>query len=281
MKISLPSFCAVFVVLTIRFMATAQSYNLAPLWSAAPGTATYVTSSGGANTPNERGMAYDPASNRVFVAQRSANNYTVHVIHGDTGAKLHNLKTNGIVAVVASEVAGANGIGLVAIDVADDGAVFACNESPNASGGSNPFSEAKLFRVYRWADSSPDTIPDQIFQGDPANEVGNFRWGDVLAVRGSGTATQIALDNQNTSAKFVAALQPVDASLKIFTNIFFTQDTASPFGGGIGRTLEFGTGNTVWQKRRGAALLQHEFDPATPGGPAALLAEHANYPTSV
>src|SRR5207244_7460169 len=114
------------------------AFHRSSLWTAAPGAQPYVTSTGGANTPNERGFAYNALSNQVLVVQRGGSgsaNYTVHVIDAATGTKLYNMKTNGIQLVVASEISGANGIGLVAISVADDGAVYACNESPNAGGG--------------------------------------------------------------------------------------------------------------------------------------------------
>src|SRR5439155_17968932 len=202
----------------------------------------YVTSTGGAGTPNERGIAYNALSNQLYVVQRSGNNYTVHVVDASSGTKLYNLKTNGILPVVASEVSGANGIGLVAIDVADDGAVYACNESPNAGGGSD-LSTNKLFRVYRWANSDSNTLPTQIFEGDPAAQSSNFRWGDVLDARGSGTNTQILLDNQNTSARFLAILRPADATMHTFASTSFFQDTAAPFGTSIGRSLEFGLGD--------------------------------------
>src|SRR5437773_11976570 len=176
--------------------ALGQPYHLSPLWSAAPGDPLkpYVTSTSGAGTPNERGIAYNALSNQLYVVQRSGNNYAVHVVDANTGTKLYNLKTNGILPVIASEVSGANGIGLVAIDAAADGAVYACNESPNASGGSNPFSTNKLFRMYRWANSDSNTLPVEIFEGDPAGpQSDNFRWGDVLEARGSGLNTQIIL----------------------------------------------------------------------------------------
>src|SRR5438477_12971203 len=86
--------------------AIGQTYRLSPLWSAAPGDPLkpYVTSTGGAGTPNERGIAYNALSNQLYVVQRSGNNYAVHVVDANTGTKLYNLKTDGILPVVASEV---------------------------------------------------------------------------------------------------------------------------------------------------------------------------------
>src|SRR5438874_12147657 len=120
--------------------ALGQTYHLSPLWSAAPGDPLkpYVTSTGGAGTPNERGIAYNALSNQLYVVQRSGNNYAVHVVDANTGTKLYNLKTDGILPVVASEVSGANGIGLVDIDAAADGAVYAGKESTYACGGHYP-----------------------------------------------------------------------------------------------------------------------------------------------
>jgi hypothetical protein len=262
----------------------ADLYHLNPLWSAAPGAAPYVTPGGG-GTPAERSFAYNALSNQVLVVQRSGNNYTIHVVNGSTGEKLYNLKTNGIVLVVQSEVSGANGIGLVAIDVAEDGAIYACNSSPNAGGGTASFNTNKFFRVYRWANSDSNTLPVQIFEGDPASQSVNLRWGDNLDVRGSGLNTQIILDNQNTAARFMAILQP-NGSMESFAPAFFYQDTATPFGNSIGRSLEFGSGDTFWQKRKPtasvpAALLQSSFDFAAFPNISPVVSTHTNFPISL
>src|SRR5688572_11427179 len=205
-------------------------YHLSPLWTATPAAGSYVTSTGGAGTPNERSIGFNALSNQLYVVQRSGNNYTVHVIDGSTGTKLYNLKTNGILPVVASEVAGANGIGLVALDVAADGAIYACNASPNAGGGVNPFATNKLLRVYRWENSDSNTLPVQIFSGDPAAQTSNFRCGDALVARGSGLDTQVMMDNQNTSSRYLAILRPVDGTMTEFYSSYYFQDTATPFG---------------------------------------------------
>ncbi|PYJ81751.1 MAG: hypothetical protein DME22_20495 [Verrucomicrobia bacterium] len=263
--------------------ALGQTYHLSPLWSAAPGDPLklYVTSTGGAGTPNERGIAFNALSNQLYVVQRSGNNYTVHVVDANAGTKLYNLRTNGILPVVTSEVSGANGIGLVAIDAAADGAVYAGNESPNASGGSNPFSTNKLFRMYRWANSDSNTLPVEIFEGDPAGQSDNFRGGDVLDARGSGLNIQIILDNQNASARFLAILRPTDVTMKSFSATFFFQDTGTPFGASIGRSLEFGVGDTLWQKRTAAPLLQSSFDFNASQNISPTLAAYANFPDSL
>jgi hypothetical protein len=255
-------------------------FHLNSLWSATPGAQAYVTTGGG-GTPAERSFAYNSLSNQVYVVQRSGNNYTIHVIDGSTGTKLYNLKTNGIILVVQSEVSGANGIGLVAIDVADDGAIYACNASPNAGGGTTAFNTNKYFRVYRWANSDSNTLPVQIFEGDPAAQASNFRWGDNLDARGSGLDTQVLLDNQNSSGRFMTILRPTDGTMSAFSSGYFFQDTATPFGTSIGRSLEFGMGDTIWQKRRNAALIHSSFDLTSIPGISPVVSMHTNFPVNL
>ncbi|HZO83679.1 MAG TPA: immunoglobulin domain-containing protein [Verrucomicrobiae bacterium] len=262
---------------SINIINAEDLFHLAPLWSATPGVAPYVTSTGGTSTPNERSIGFNALSNQLYVVQRNANNYTVHVVDGSTGAKLYNLRTNGILPVVASEVSGQNGIGLVAIDVGDDGAVYACNSSPNASGGSNPFAANKLFRVYRWANSDSNTLPVQIFEGDPAGQTANYRWGDVLDARGSGIDTQLLLDNQNANVRFLAILTPADDTMTAFLPRSYTQNAASIPGASIGRSLDFGVGDTFWQKRRINALVHSSFDQTT----TTVTATYTNFPASI
>ena len=43
-----------------------------------------------------------------------------------------------------------------------------------------------MFRMYRWANSDSNALPVEIFEGDPAGQSDNFRWGDVLEARGCG-----------------------------------------------------------------------------------------------
>jgi hypothetical protein len=111
--------------------------------------------------------------------------------------------------------------------------------------------------VYRWADSGPTTAPVLIYQGDPSGTPPgiNNRWGDVLAARGSGTNTQLALNSYE--GLFGAILEPVDGTLTNFTNFWFN-DSAG--GGSIGRSIQFGTNNVVLEKRKGAALVYSSYD---------------------
>src|SRR5439155_24104605 len=99
-------------VYTLQYDFTAAS---GPLWSLAPGSRPYITSTGGANTPLERSVAYNAVSNQVIIISRTGalTGLTVNVLDATTGADLYKLNTNGI--------SGGNLV-LLAIACADDGA---------------------------------------------------------------------------------------------------------------------------------------------------------------
>ncbi len=248
---------------------------LTQLWSAGPldgvpwmNTNTTLT----ANVPNQRTLAYNAPSNQLYVISRSSSttsNFVVYVLNATNGSLLYTLKTNGIRGGI-----GKAGIGLVSIGVADDGAVYAANVSLDAagSGGADPTS---MFRVYRWADAGSNTIPVQIFSGDPAGTNAAMRWGDTLAVRGAGTNTQLLIDTDTTvsGTRYTAILTPTSGALTNFSARWFT---ATNSGNTIGRSLEFEPGtNSIWQKGAGAALVKTTFDPATSLGGARIASANA------
>src|SRR5207244_11151811 len=71
------------------------------------------------------------------------------------------------------------------------------------------------------------------------------RVGDTFAVRGAGTSTEVALDDD--VGMYGAILQPLDSTLSSFlTNPFFTTN-ARP---SLGRSLQFGPTNSIWLKPR-------------------------------
>jgi hypothetical protein len=235
-------------------------YTLSQAWAAPAGDGSfpYVTSNGGANTPNERSFAYNSLSNQLIVVRcpPASTAYTVYVVDGDTGTLQHTLDTSTIIHTSDSEVAGSNPIDLVAAGVADDGAVYICSETPNASGGQ--FGDTtKMLHIYRWANSASNTVPALIYQGDPSDQPAgiNQRWGDVLAVRGSGTNTELILNSFDGA--FDAVLKPTDSSMATFTNFWFA---GSGGGGSIGRSLQFGTNDTVFEKRKGAPLFLSNYN---------------------
>lgn len=258
----------------------ADLFHLSLLWrTSVTDGQPYINLTGGSgNTPSTRWMAYNALSNHLLMAIRSSSttsNYDAWVVNATNGAPLYKLNTNGITLGVAK-----GGIGLVGIGVADDGAVYACNSSPDAAGsaGADP---TGFFRVYRWANDGSTTVPVQVFQADPASQSGALRWGDTMAVRGSGTNTQILVDcgtrEASNTKKKVAILTPTDPTMTLFTSLWIQGDnlpsvatnTAPPTGGNlapIGRSLEFDSGNAgYWQKNKSGWLVRSTFDTNTAG----------------
>lgn len=246
---SVPSATA---TLTITFPDNATHLN--PLWSLAPLSRAYLPAdTGGVSgpTPLYRSLAYNVLSNHLYIVSRTGANagLSVNVLNATTGADLYKLNTNGISPLAVS----ANSIILMMIGVAEDGAIYAGNMA--YSGGSTP----AVFRLYRWANADSNTVPVLVFSGEPAGVTNVLRWGDTLAVRGAGTNTQILIDNQNSVAPYIVVFRPTDATMASFT------PTAFAISNGfsttvIGRSIQFGVGNTCWQKRTGSPLFESGFD---------------------
>src|SRR5262249_3705698 len=139
-------------------------------------------------------------------------------VDGATGTKLYELSTTGINASPGSEVSGANAIGLVDVAAADDGAIFACNSSPNSSGGSNA-APSKMFEVYRWPNSANGATLSPVRLGDPSGQgaANNVRWGDQMTARGSGDGTELLFDS-NDGAR--AAILRTNSSSGGFSNAY-------------------------------------------------------------
>lgn len=247
-------------VASVTVSLAADNYSLTQTWAATPDDANfpYVTAGGGASTPNERSFAYNALSNQLIVVRcpPATTACTVWVVDANTGANLYTLNTTGVVHEGSSEVVGSNPIDLLAVAVADDGAIYISNESPNASGGQSG-DETKLLHIYRWSNSSPTTVPTVVYEGDPSGAPAgiNNRWGDVLVARGSGTNTELALNS--VDGAYGAVLKPTDATLATFTNYWFFDSSG---GGSIGRSIQFGTNNTILEKRKSTALVYSHYD---------------------
>ena len=257
-----------------------DNYKLLQVWSkvpaATPGLANYVTSAGGANTPNERGFGYNALSNQVLVVQKQggASAYQVHVVDGSVGTYLYDISTAGINTTVGSDVAGANGVGLVDIVAADDGAIFACNASPNASGGLTNI-DTKKFQVYRWPNSGSAATLNTVFLGDPSGQgiTNNVRWGDQMTIRGSGAGTELLFDS-NDGAR--AAILKTNSVTGGFSNNFPIVTVS--FNASIGRNTQFASGTNFWQKRRSEPLQLTTYNT---NNQSSTFAGFNNYPASL
>lgn len=220
--------------------ARAQSYVLTSLWSITPKAPGYAF----LGTDNlSRGLAYNPVSGHVLVVSRTSSN-AVYVLNGADGAVLGNLPYGA--GVISGGTFAINMIG-----VTDDGVIYVGNLTTDAAGAAGPF------KLYRWADES--TSPQLAYSGDPSggNAIGTYpnprRFGDSLAVRGTGTNTQILLGTYN---HIVGLLRTADGTNFTATKI----STLMSWPGSDSRWgLAWGAGDTFWVKQ------------GVSNGPSALL----------
>ena len=258
------------------------------LWSVGPSDGQPWMNFATQSIPNQRTIAYNSLSNHLYVISRSSSttsNYVIHVLNATNGALLYTLKTNGIQSAV-----GKQGIGLVGIAVADDGAIYACNEANDSAGtaGTDP---SAYFRVYRWADGGSSTLPSLIFSADPTGTSSPLRWGDNLTVRGAGTNTEVLVDMtffnsvypMTGSNGFAAILSPGNQFMTNFVSRWFT---TTNFADTVGRSLEFDmANNAIWQKGPGKALHKIAFDPTESLGATRIgssnVAVYPSFPSSL
>ena len=223
--------------------------RLVPLWSIPPSGAEsrpYLGFDNG-NAPGARFFAFNSLSNQVLLVSHTntatlSSASMIYVLNGDTGADLYQMNTDA--GIINGGLATTNGIlALNTINVADDGAVYAGNVNDTAG--------ADEFKLYRWDNSGSAAAPLKVYDGQPW--LAGTRWGDSMAIRGSGTGTQILLDN-NTGG--VGVIMDNLQSALSGTTIGF----ANVIGGSTGgRALKFDTGNTFWEKH-GGPLYKASYD---------------------
>ncbi len=263
-------------------------------WIVGTNDAPYFNYGGNSGTPNQRTIGYSAASNHLYVASRggvpstisdsTSSNYVVYVVNATNGATVGKLKTDGIQNYLFSVSPTTFGIALCGIGAADDGAIYACTEAPYAYGNGDP---SYTFKLYRWANES--ALPVKIYEGEPSDDTITNRWGDIMAVRGAGTNTQILLDINATPAitpgfRKAAIIFPTDSTMTNFDSRYFFVGSGS--GTSIGRGLQFdGTNNNIWQKRKGAQLIQTSFDLNSPElgrlVDSSQLASYATFPSTL
>ena len=231
--------------------ASAQNVQLQPLatfgtnndGSIRPWERTYLTTNS-----FERGMAFNPKTGHLLLVHRDtfANAFTVHKLDSTTGEDLGTMDVQDVTA-------GNPDFKVNLIGVADDGAIYACNLSSSTT--------PPELVLYRAGDESQRLSYVNYYDpsgGTYAANSNNKRWGDSLAVRGSGAGTQILLTSQSGTA--AAILTPTDASMADFTLTPLTTDVQN---GAIGYGVTFGAGDTFWAKGASTAgnpLLRLSFD---------------------
>jgi hypothetical protein len=209
--------------------AFAQSLTLESYWSVAPVNATTFPDTGNLT----RGGGFNPVSGNLLVATR-AGGTGVRVLSGTTGSEIGTLNMTGV---------SGGTFALNMIGVAADGAIYGANLT--ATSATIPLT------VYRWANES--AAPTVIYSGNP----GTGRFGDSLAVRGSGSSTEIVL-GQGSGGSQLFRLGTADGST--FTGTTFTVPGIAT--GDLRLGLDFGEGSTIYAKQ-GGALRYISYDLAT------------------
>jgi len=226
--------------------AASASFTLQPLTTfgggdgwLAPGDRPYLTTDN-----NQRGIAYNPLNNRVYLVNR-AGGLSVRILDGDTGDDLGTLDVTGI---------SGGTFPLSAIAVAADGAIYAANLT--TASGTSPL------RVYRWANES--AAPTLAYSGNPVGT--SARFGDSLAIRGSGANTQIVLGAGGVPAGFNSYTVLTTTDGVNYTSNYIS--ISGPANGAFRLGIDFGPGDTVFGKQTGSAsnLEGTSFSLATNSG---------------
>jgi hypothetical protein len=217
---------------------TAQMTNV---WTLLPFSRTYL----GTNS-TERGMAYNPVTTNLLLVSRNPFERVV-VLDVATGAEKRFLNVTGVGSTTAGVVLGLNAIG-----VADDGAVYAANLAVNAT--------TTPFYIYRWTDDSAGVPPTRVFAGDPGLGVqASLRWSDMMAVRGAGADTQILIaPGTGTNVVLLRSTSGQDFQTEIPPAVIAVRGVSSGFAQ---YGVAFGPGpNTFWAKTGGGSLYLVQFD---------------------
>jgi hypothetical protein len=170
----------------------------------------------------------------VLVVSRSTVPPTIKVLDAATGADLGSLNNNNIAGGTFA---------LSCIGVADDGVIYGTGLSGSGT------TQAASYRIYRWSSETTNTndtgsvAPVNVWVGAPGAGFG--RYGDSMAVRGSGTNTiLIASGSANTNlAIFTYASGDTNGNLSAAE---FALASAGLSGGEAGKAISIGTNNTFF-----------------------------------
>lgn len=218
--------------------ACAQSYVLTSLWSITPKAPGYSFLS---NDNLSRGLAYNPVSGHVLVVSRTSSN-AVYILNGADGTVLGTLPYG------TGVISGGN-FAINMIGVTDDGVIYVGNLTTDATGGNGPF------KLYRWADESAP--PQLAYSGDPS--AGNLldtypnprRFGDSLAVRGTGTNTQILLGTYHHIVGLLRTPDGTNFTATRITTLMSWPGSDSRWG------LAWGAGDSFWVKQAPTNYTTH------------------------
>jgi hypothetical protein len=241
------SLLALLLALNWAASVCAQSYTLTNLWSVAPLTNTIIN-----NTASQyaRGCAYNPVTGHLLVVSREPIPDFGTNVFGTNGIYVVNAATGvvqGKLAYDTNLITGGNfAVNMVA--VTDDGVIYVGNLT---TGGANG-----LFRLYRWANESAQ--PTLAYAGDPSSLFlygsSPQRYGDSMALRGTGANTQILLGTFNQTLALLTTTDGVTFTSKFITSTMANSD--SRWG------LAWGPGNTCYLKQSSGHVRLLNLDPA-------------------
>jgi len=217
---------------------------------------------GGTGDNNQRGIAYNATNDHVYMVNRTGGT-AVQILNGTTGALAGTLNVTGITGGTFA---------LNDIRVAGDGAIYAANLiSPSATTALN-------LKVYRWANESaaPTTILDTTMPT-------GFRFGDDMALRGSGASTQIVFGQNTTNVTLATNLVFVSTTDgNTFTSQVINVGAGaggSPATGDFRLGIAFAEGNSLIAKGNSGNLRKVIFDLAA--GTASLDATSSGFTSSL
>ncbi|MBN2280082.1 MAG: DUF4623 domain-containing protein [Candidatus Marinimicrobia bacterium] len=148
-----------------------EPMNMTSAWEIDGGEKEWFKSSG----DQVRGMGYNSALDLIMIASRVDN--VIHLLDAETGDEVGALDMTGVDG-------GFYGIKLMKVVADENGVIYACNLASNGD-----------FKIYRWADTS--AVPTVALQQNVAT-----RFGDMLAIYGSGTDTKLyASERDGTQIK--------------------------------------------------------------------------------
>jgi hypothetical protein len=214
-------------------IGSAFAERLELLWALNPGSRAYLTTNN-----NQRSAAYNPISSNVVLVNRDVA-LSVNKVRASDGVDQGTLNVAGISGgtFVLSQIA-----------VADDGVIYAANL---VTADTDPF------KIYRWANEA--AAPTVAFSG----LVPGPRWGDNIAIRGSGNSTTLVF-GQGTSGTNLLFFTTTDGGVTLTPAIVTVPTTPASPGINVGDTrggLTFYTNNSVLVRITGSGQIRHvSFD---------------------
>lgn len=212
------------------FSQSDDELDLQRLWEKTGLDYSWLGSDAGHNT--DRGMAYNAATGHLLIPARQGTP-SVRILEADTGDYVGELNLAGV---------GGGTFPINKIGVAEDGAIYIGNLTTD--------SHTENYRLYRWADES--AVPVLVYSGDPSNgtPAPDNRFGDSIAVRGSGADTEIFLGTW--TGTILARLTPGEDPAA--PESYATQVIATDMLPAHGRNLVFGEGNILYSTRPSSAV---------------------------